>query len=197
MEKNIGLFCTPWMQELLPAVPKTVLMINIFLLFLFQKTMLYCPLCRQNIFVKNAIKKPVEVPLIWKITILLVKMYCETFTPLIYYISEKALKCYSSSEFTFCVYEDVHKVTGLCLNLVLQIILTKCQASYNCHAKASLLLPGVPACQKNTWWTQKCLFYCWEGKSFHCRIQNSIYIRLCFTYKEDTVISDTDFWSLT
>lgn len=91
MEKNIGLFCTPWMQELLPAVPKTVLMINIFLLFLFQKTMLYCPLCRQNIFVKNAIKKPVEVPLIWKIPILLVKIYCETFTPLIYYIAEKAL----------------------------------------------------------------------------------------------------------
>lgn len=40
---------------------------------------------------KNAIKKPVEVLLIWKISMLLVKMYCETLTPIIYSISGQAL----------------------------------------------------------------------------------------------------------
>lgn len=84
-------------------------------------------------------------------------------------IFQENSKCCFSSEFTFCICKDIHKVTGLCLNLMLQIVLTKSQTSYNCHAKASLLLPGVAICQENTWKPQKHLVQCWEGKSFTAR----------------------------
>lgn len=73
----------------------------------------------------------------------------ETLVPLIHCISESTPSLIFPSEFTFCVCKDAQKVRGLRLNLMLQVVLPKSEAPYNGHPKASLLLPGVPACQKN------------------------------------------------
>lgn len=65
---------------------------TIFTIFIKKKKQSYIASCADKTsFVKNAIKKPVEVLLIWKISMLLVKMYCETLTPIIYSISGQAL----------------------------------------------------------------------------------------------------------
>lgn len=116
-------------KKLLPAVPETMLIINIFYYPYLNKnekqTASHCQLCRQNFFFKDAIKKPVEFPLIGKISLELIKNVPWNFSspnPLYF---RKHPKSYFSSEFTFCVCKDAQKVRGLRLNLMLQVVLPK------------------------------------------------------------------------
>lgn len=75
--KRTGFLSSLNVKKLLPAVPETMLIINIFYYPYLNKnekqTASHCQLCRQNFFFKDAIKKPVEFPLIGKISLQLIK----------------------------------------------------------------------------------------------------------------------------